>query len=579
MTNTGVPPTRTRSAGNPPTRAGRIARTSRPSSALAWYAAATAVVAVLAIPVLAYHAQAFYDGAAGIHRLFTLPGFGATLMNTVVLALGSTIIAVVLAVALAKAVLHVPPWFRGVASIVPLLPLINPPVAIVIGWAFIFSPSVGYGNALLRELPFFSGLAEGPLNVYSMPAIILITGLDLTGVVFLLVSARLREIRGPLEAAARLAGATGIRSFLTITLPLLRPSLIAGVVVAFLLGLGQFTAPLLLGSRQGIDVVTTQIFQLREAFPIDYGATAALGLPLLVLGVVAVVFQRWAIGDQRKYVTQTGGASGVAERNSVWASVLVVGYALGAVVLPLAAIVLVAVSPYWSADLGAISFTTEHMSAAASNPVVRDAIVNTVITSVVAVVVAIPLGLLAALAMTGPFRAPRPAQYALDIGFQIPLAVPRAVLGLSVLFVFLGPPFSMYGTPGLFIIGYVLVVLPFALRAQQGSLVGISPSLFEAARISGAGRIRTIAEIALPLLRRGIVAGATLMLILLSHDFAVSVMVRSPGMQVMGTQLFEFWENGVFPQVAVMSLIMAVATGLILAVTLLVGGRSALRNL
>jgi iron(III) transport system permease protein len=153
------------------------------------------------------------------------------------------------------------------------------------------------------------------------------------------------------------------------------------------------------------------------------------------------------------------------------------------------------------------------------------------------------------------------------------------VLGVAVLYTFIRPPFGLYGTRWIFIIGYLFIVLPYALRAQQGSLVGISGSLFEASRVSGGGYIGTIWNIALPLMRRGIAAGATLGLVLLSHDFSVSVMLRTAGSNVMGTLLYEYWENGGYAAVAVMAVIMSVVTSVILGLTLWIGGRSALKSL
>jgi iron(III) transport system permease protein len=562
-----------------PRRSAVLAFLRRRAGSASWYTIAVVIALFVGAPILIYFVQAFSDGAKGIKGLLSLPNLGGILLNTVMIASGATVIAALLAVILAKAVLHIPKRFRGVASLVPLLSLVAPPIATVIGWVFIFSPTVGYGNVLLRQLPWFQGITEGPLNIYSMPAIILITGLDLTGVIFLLVSTRLMEIRGPLEAAARLAGANGIKAFITVTLPLLRPSLISGAVIVFLLGLGQFTAPLLLGSRHGIDVITTKIFQLRETYPVDYATTAAIGLPLMIMGVLAVFIQRFAIGDQRKYVTQSGAGSGVPEKTSWWALVVVVLYGLVAVLGPLTAVFLVSISPFWSGDLSSVQFTLEHFAKTLSDPGVGGSVLTTLVTSLIAIAISLPIGFIAALGTTGPFRAPRWVQIILDLTFQAPLSVPRAIIGLIVLFVFLRPPFSLYGTIWMFVIGYIFIVLPFSHRSMQGSLLGLNASLFEASRITGAGYFRTILNIALPLSGRGMASGAALMLVLLSHDFAVSVMVRSPGTQVMGTKLYEFWENGVYPEVAVMSLVMTIVTAVVLAITLAIGGRSALRTL
>jgi iron(III) transport system permease protein len=542
-----------------------------------WWIFVTALGFVVLAPVAVFYARALENGAEPVRNLPDIPGIGKTLLVTLELAAGSTIIAVVLAVALATLVMRVPLRYRGIAAFIPQLPLVIPPVAMIVGWIFIFAPTIGYGNTLLRGLPFIE-VREGPIDIYSMAGIMIITGLDLTGIVFAFVYARMHEISGSLEAAARLSGASALRAFSTVTLPLLRPSLVAATVVSFLLGLGQFTAPLLLGSAAGIEVLATEIFRVRERFPIDYGATAAIGLPLLVVGLISIVVQRAVVGDQRRYVTQ-GAGGGVAKKDSRWALTAIFGYGAVTVLVPVIGLVLVAFSPYWNGDLSTLTLTSKHVSTTLENPEVLDSIVNSATTSLLAALVVLPLGFIAALGMSGVVKAPRPVQYLLDLIFVAPLAVPRALLGMAVLYVFLRPPFGIYGTFALFVVGYAFIVLPFSVRSQYASLVGVPSAVFEASRVCGAGQLRTLWSIALPLTKRGIAAALAIMVVLLSHDFAVSVMLRSPGNHVMGTLIYEFWETGVFPQVAVMALVMTVVTGVLLAITIRIGGRAALENL
>ena len=91
--------------------------------------------------------------------------------------------------------------------------------------------------------------------------------------------------------------------------------------------------------------------------------------------------------------------------------------------------------------------------------------------------------------------------------------------------------------------------------------------------------MRMILTIALPVARRGITAAVALAIILLSSDFAVSVLAQTPGNQVMGTLLYELEQSGSAPQVAVMALIITSVTAVILALTLWSGGRRTLESL
>jgi iron(III) transport system permease protein len=275
-----------------------------------------------------------------------------------------------------------------------------------------------------------------------------------------------------------------------------------------------------------------------------------LGLPLLVFGIVSILLQRRIVGDQRRYITSATGR-GMSTTRGRRAFNLVLAYGIIAVGIPLVAIALVALSPYWNGDLGAISLTLDNVREALTDPAVGAAIVNTFRASLLAAAIVLPLGFVSALALGAVVRAPRVVRATLDFVFIAPLAVPRALLGMAVLFVFIQRPFSLYG----------------------------SLLLFEASRVCGASQLRMVTGIALPIARRGIAAALALAFVLLSNDFAVSIMLRTPGNQVLGTLLYEKSVQGNVPAVAVLALIMTVITTIILLLTIRFGGKSTLEGL
>ena len=118
------------------------------------------------------------------------------------------------------------------------------------GWAFLLSPRPGYLNALLRLLPWWSHLDSGPVEVYSITWIVIITGFSLTAFVYQFVSTGMQNISAELIEAARVNGSSALGSFFRVVLPLLRPVLLYGGGVALLLGLGQFTASIVQSLRQ-----------------------------------------------------------------------------------------------------------------------------------------------------------------------------------------------------------------------------------------------------------------------------------------------------------------------------------------
>ena len=101
-------------------------------------------------PLVRLQSKAFADGAAGYRTAFTADRIGRTIAYTVGLALGSLAIALVLGTLLAWAATRLPPKLR-ILRVVPVLPIVVPAIASVVGWAFLLSPRPGYLNAALRD--------------------------------------------------------------------------------------------------------------------------------------------------------------------------------------------------------------------------------------------------------------------------------------------------------------------------------------------------------------------------------------------------------------------------------------------
>jgi iron(III) transport system permease protein len=509
-------------------------------------------------PLIGLQRLAFDDDARGYRTAFGNPGIGGVLRTTVGLALGSLVIALVLGTLLAWAATRLPPRL-GALRVLPILPIVIPAIAAVTGWAFLFSPRPGYLNALLRRLPWWSGLDEGPVDIYTLPWIVIITGFGLTAFVYLFVSAGFANINAELIEAAQVGGSSAIGVFLRVTLPLLRPSLVYGGFVALMLGLGQFTGPLLLGRTNGVDVLTTDIYVAVAQSPIDYGAAAAIGSPLLLFGVAVVLLQKVVLGDHSRFVTHGGKAFRGNTRPSWLAVAAIAGYSLFALVLPFGALVVVSLSKFWSGTINVGEFTLANFRDIFTKSGITDAIVNSLTISVISVAIALPIGFVAAtiLLKGRRFRAVRTA---IDFLVAMPLGIPAVIFGAGFLITYSREPFMLYGTRTVIVLVYVTLMLPFTTRMQLSGMVALGDAYVEASRTSGAGALRTTTDVLLPLLRPTIGGAGALMFVLLTHEFTASVLVRAPTTQVMGTVLFDYWNNGSYPLVAALAIIMTLVT-------------------
>jgi iron(III) transport system permease protein len=176
----------------------------------------------------------------------------------------------------------------------------------------------------------------------------------------------------------------------------------------------------------------------------------------------------------------------------------------------------------------------------------------------------------------GSHRIGRPV---LDFVVAMPLSIPAAIFGVGFLLTYTREPFVLYGTGWVVILVYVALMIPFSTRMQLSGLAAIGESYTEAARVSGAGAIRTHLTILMPLLRPTFGGAAALMFVLLTHEFAASLLVRAPTTNVMGTILYDFYENGGYPTVAAISLIMVAVTTAGVIVAIIAAGSDVFRKL
>jgi iron(III) transport system permease protein len=129
------------------------------------------------------------------------------------------------------------------------------------------------------------------------------------------------------------------------------------------------------------------------------------------------------------------------------------------------------------------------------------------------------------------------------------------------------------------VVVYVTIMLPFATRMQLAARMSLGPHFQAAARVSGAGLLRSHVGIVMPMLRSSIAGSAALIFVLMTHEFAASMLVRSPQIQVMGTILYDMWTLVSFPMVAAMGLVMCVITAAGVSLALLAGGTKSMESL
>jgi len=256
----------------------------RRSSKLTWLLIAI-VGALTVCPVLMLVLGSFSEGltAFGVFttdkyvEAYTDPAFFEVMLNTSIFVLCSSTLSTVLAVFLAYLNTRTDIPFKGLFRIISIVPMMIPHLLFAVSWALLLNPSNGLINLGLKEA---FGLDNAPLNIYSMPGMIFVEGLILTPLAFLIIAAALRSMDPALEESARTSGSPHLDVLRRVTLPLLRPALLAGGLVVFLYSWADFGVVSLLRVR----TLTTIIYDYIQGTA-DWALPSALSILLTAITI------------------------------------------------------------------------------------------------------------------------------------------------------------------------------------------------------------------------------------------------------------------------------------------------------
>ena len=194
------------------------------------------------------------------------------------------------------------------------------------------------------------GLSAPPFNIYSMTGIIMVMALFYTPYMYLFTIGSLNRMDPSLEESARVCGTGVLRTALRVTIPLSTPAMLSGAIIVFVVSMGVFGVPSLLGPIARISTLSTIIYTKMEEYPLDIGGAAALGSILMVFTALGLYFQRKIIAP-RSYVTVTGkGYRPSRVSLGHWKYVALAincFYVLLAVILPLGALLLASFNRAW----------------------------------------------------------------------------------------------------------------------------------------------------------------------------------------------------------------------------------------
>jgi iron(III) transport system permease protein len=481
------------------------------------------------------------------------------LFNSFIFAAGSALLSTVLAATLAWIAVRTNAPFRKFFELTAIIPNIFPPIMLAVAWTVLLSPRTGLINRLLMEV---FNLEVAPLNIYSLWGMMFVEALITTPLAFLIISAALYSMDPSLEESARVAGSSNFQIALRITFPIVRPALLAALMLNFVRAIESFDTPAIIALPARIEVFTTKIYrEAIGAFPPNQNLAATYAVSLLLITMVFVYFYRRLTFRSERYVTVTGrGYRPTMIDLGKWrypASGIAALILLLIVVFPFLVLIFVSFVTYVHVP-GAKTWellTLDNYRSNLTDSRTYRALQNSLLLAVGGATLCMLLAALTAWVTTKTKAAGRGVIEALTF---IPWAFPGTALAIGLLWTYVYIPLPIYGTLWILLIAYITRFLPYGLRAMTSTVVQIHDDMQDASMACGAGFIATFRRVLLPLLRPGFIAGWIILATIYLREFSTSVFLYSPGAEPLGPLLYHFYVDGNLGPMCSLALIVSI---------------------
>jgi iron(III) transport system permease protein len=488
------------------------------------------------------------------------------LANSLIACTGGTALAVAIGLAFSWIVVRTNTPFRGFLGAASLVPLFVPPLVAGVAWSILGSPKSGLLNTMMKWM----GL-DWRIDLYSMAGLIVVFGMYYAPYVYMFTASALRNMDPSLEEAAEVAGVGPVRTLFTVTFPLIAPAIISGMLLSFIVMLGIYGIPAVLGAPANISVLTTYIFKLTNWSPPLYSTAAAVAIILMVVTGVLVLLQQRVLAG-RSFITVAGKAFRPRALDLGpwrWLTLgLAMLYLFVVVVLPMLALIVAAFRRFLFIPDAASLFDMRHYSlvhfeSIFDNPLTMRSIWNTMEVGLVTAVLG---GLLAFAIGYTVHRGSVPGRRVIDLVATLPVAIPGLVIGVAYLWAWIGLPGGLYGTIWILALAFIARFIPDTMKALSTSFLQIHRELEEASWVCGRGRLGTIRSIVLPLARPGTIAAMTLLFILAIRELGSSLFLYTSDTTVMAVLLLDYYEGGNTGKTAAFSLVQTALLAVLIGV-------------
>jgi iron(III) transport system permease protein len=508
----------------------------------------------LMYPLFSLFISSFQDPATGVFtmenfsKFFSRKYYYQSLINSMWVTSCVTILSIMIGTALAYFMTAFKVKGKGAVEVLVIISMLSPPFIGAYSWVLLGGRS-GIITQFLSEL--FQ--MEWP-SIYGFSGILLVLTLKLYPFIYLYVSGALKKIDASLIEAAESLGCSGIKKVVTVIMPLVMPTLLAGALMFFMNALADFGTPMLIG--EGFNVMPVMIY---SEFINEVGGeanfAAAMATLMVILTTTIFLLQKYVVN--RKSFTmsslrpmQAKGLSGL--KNAVM-HIAIYGLVLVSIIPQVTVIYTSFLKT--KGQIFVSGFSLDSYRIVFDNLAL--AITNTYVYSFAAILLIVFFGMLVAYITT---RRKSWLTDIIDTLTMFPYIIPGSVLGITLLLAFNEAPLILSGTATIIIVSLVIRRLPYTLRSSSAILYQISPSVEEASISLGASPLKTFFKITAVMMIPGVLSGAILSWITCINELSSSVILYTGGTKTMSVAIYTEVIRASYGTAAALSTILTLTT-------------------
>lgn len=488
------------------------------------------------------------------------------LWNTVVFALGSSVIAVAIGVFFAFLSERTDMPLRSVVRVVIPLTVALPGVLYSMSWVLLLNEKIGFYNTVTKAL---FGIA--PFNVSTMGSMMAVEGLRLAAIVYLMSIGVFRNMDASLEEAAAVSGVPRHKIAFRVTLGLLMPGVLAAALYVFTSALETFDVPAILGMPAQIYTLSTKVYLQTQTG--NYAGASVLGVVFLAVAVVVVLLYARAVRGIERFSTITG--KGYRPRVMPLGRFRYVAVALVALYLflvaaaPILITLWASVLPFYrQPSLEAVQFLTvdayQRLFATPRRVVtIWNSLIVTFAAPTLALLVVTPISWFVV-------RTRIRGRRLLDIIAFLPHTVPSGVIALAVVYLFLGTPWGLlpiYGTAWIIVFALAIRHFAYGSRQMHSAMIQLHKDLEEAGYVSGVPWRKTLMRVVVPLVAPSVIAAWVFMAMTSVRDTTMALMLGSTTNRVLPLLMWDAWNIGSYNDAAAGGVVL-----LAFVIVILIGG-------